>query len=427
MTGSNNLELGTRVRRYRELAGLSQEAVARVLGIPRSGVSLLESGKRDISAVELHRLADLLGVHPQQLFTEGPSAGTSLPSLTSSSVRFRAQLADVEREHQVEAWLADVQQKVSQAERILGLAADTGEDLTVPAVRRLPRDYSDRMSGLSPVRQGEEAAALERIRLALGDAPIDDLSALLGRQGVLVWGRLSEADPPLDGLSFFDGAGRPMIFHFSRSDRVALASYRWRFTIAHELGHLLFDFPSYERNAVADVEVVTAGGAVPEQRANAFAAALLMPREGLRSELEQLGWKFGQPINPHWLLHLQLMFRVSYTALGFRLVNLGWLGPDSWEQLSRVQPQVAAAVLGLDPYSALPQFQASSSGWVVPAQLTSLALRAFQNQQVSLEVLAEFMDMDVADARRLTRELQIAPGSLAADVEALRHRKPAQS
>jgi len=127
----------------------------------------------------------------------------------------------------------------------------------------------------------------------------------------------------------------------------------------------IFDFPSYERNAVADVEVVTAGGAVPEQRANAFAAALLMPREGLRSELEQLGWNFGQPIDPHWLLHLQLMFRVSYTALGFRLLNLGWLGPDSWEQLSRVQPQVAAAVLGLNPYSALPLFQASSSGWAV--------------------------------------------------------------
>lgn len=426
MTEPSTLKLGARVKHYRELAGLSQEAVARALGIPRSGVSLLESGKRDISATELHRLADLLGVHPLRLLTEEPGEATSFPSLTSSRVRFRAQLADVERERQIEEWLADVQRKVSQAERILNLAATEGEDVAVPAARRLPRDYSDRMGGLSPIRQGEEAAALERVRLGLGDVPIDDLSALLGRHGVLVWGRLSEDDPPLDGLSFFDGSDRPMIFHFARSDRFALASYRWRFTIAHELGHLLFDFPAHERNAVADVEVTAAGGTAPEQRANAFAAAFLMPREGLRAELEHLGWETGRPVHPRWLLHLQLMFRVSYMALGFRLLNLGWLSSENWEELSRVQPQVAAGLLGIDPYSALPQFQASPDGWVVPAQLASLALRAFQDQQVSLEVLAEFLDMDIADARRLTRELHLVPGSVAADVKALHHRRPAR-
>ena len=208
-------ELGLRVRSYRGASGLSQEAVASVLGIPRSAVSLLESGKRDISALELRRLSDLLGVRPGRLLADEPGEDAPALVLSGSSVRFRAQIAATQRESQLEAWLAEVQEKVSQAERLLSVVAeDKEEDLLQPAAWRLPRDYAERLSGFHPLRQGEEAASLERSRLNIGDSPIDDLAALLGRQGILVWGRLSDDEPPLDGLSFFDSNGRPMVCRF---------------------------------------------------------------------------------------------------------------------------------------------------------------------------------------------------------------------
>ena len=51
--------LGERLREAREYVGLSQEAVAKTLGIPRPSVSSMESGKRKVSMIELQQLARL--------------------------------------------------------------------------------------------------------------------------------------------------------------------------------------------------------------------------------------------------------------------------------------------------------------------------------------------------------------------------------
>ncbi len=52
-------QLGARVREAREYRGLSQEEVAKYLGIPRSALSHIESGRRRIDALELKRLGEL--------------------------------------------------------------------------------------------------------------------------------------------------------------------------------------------------------------------------------------------------------------------------------------------------------------------------------------------------------------------------------
>lgn len=51
--------LGARLKEAREYRGFSQDEVARHLGIPRSAISLIESGSRRVSAPELSRLARL--------------------------------------------------------------------------------------------------------------------------------------------------------------------------------------------------------------------------------------------------------------------------------------------------------------------------------------------------------------------------------
>ena len=51
--------LSERLKEAREYCGLSQEEVARHLRVPRSAISLIESGSRRVSASELSQLAKL--------------------------------------------------------------------------------------------------------------------------------------------------------------------------------------------------------------------------------------------------------------------------------------------------------------------------------------------------------------------------------
>ena len=51
--------LGTRLKEAREYCGFTQEDVAAHLGLPRTAVSLMESGMRRVEALELQRLAKL--------------------------------------------------------------------------------------------------------------------------------------------------------------------------------------------------------------------------------------------------------------------------------------------------------------------------------------------------------------------------------
>ncbi len=88
-------------------------------------------------------------------------------------------------------------------------------------------------------------------------------------------------------------------------------SYRTRFTLAHELGHVVLGHVTDERSPKRDT---TFANDDPDERyANAFAAALLMPEKFVRKlyrsarDIQQLAEAFG----------------VSTAAMRFRLKNLG--------------------------------------------------------------------------------------------------------
>lgn len=62
--------LGSRVRRFRESRGLNQEALAKLLGVSRPTLSLIETGERKLSAEEIKRLADIFDVSVDAFFDE---------------------------------------------------------------------------------------------------------------------------------------------------------------------------------------------------------------------------------------------------------------------------------------------------------------------------------------------------------------------
>ena len=86
--------LGLRLKEAREYRGLSQDDVARHVGVSRSAVSLMESGARNVSAVELSRLATLYKVTMESLAGHDTGDGESVRMVA----RAAATLSDKDRE-----------------------------------------------------------------------------------------------------------------------------------------------------------------------------------------------------------------------------------------------------------------------------------------------------------------------------------------
>ena len=62
------ITFGNRIRELRQAKGISQEELAEKAGLDRTYISSVERGKRNISLLNIERLAKALGVKPRQLF-----------------------------------------------------------------------------------------------------------------------------------------------------------------------------------------------------------------------------------------------------------------------------------------------------------------------------------------------------------------------
>ncbi len=60
--------IGNNIRKLRQLKSLSQEGLAEVADLDRTYVSSVERGERNVSAINLKKIADALEVAPAQLF-----------------------------------------------------------------------------------------------------------------------------------------------------------------------------------------------------------------------------------------------------------------------------------------------------------------------------------------------------------------------
>ncbi len=60
-------EVGRRVRRLREKAGLSQEELGFKSGLHRNYIGGIERGERNVAVINIAKLAKALGVRPRDL------------------------------------------------------------------------------------------------------------------------------------------------------------------------------------------------------------------------------------------------------------------------------------------------------------------------------------------------------------------------
>lgn len=180
--------------------------------------------------------------------------------------------------------------------------------------------------GVPPYRDGDRFAGelLEDL-----DVPADDfvdVHELCARLGIVVLAEKLKTDS-IRGVAIAGDGFSPRIcvnltHHFNGND-----SGR-RFTIAHELCHVLFDRARARRVAHVSGGPWAAQGV--EQRANAFAAYLLMPRALVYAKLPD-----ANPIEKADVRRLAGQLKVNESALLSHLYNLGIVDETAKDRLGR--------------------------------------------------------------------------------------------
>ena len=263
-------DLGSRLRTARESRGLSQKAVAVALDLPRTAVTQLEAGNRSVSTLELTRLSELYLQPVSDLLHKG--AGGKNDDVLVALHRMVPGLEENPGTREQVARSVNLCREGTALKRLLGTAHRPG-----------PPCYEMRNPSSSgeAVMQGEEVAEQERRRLGIANAPISDVSELIVSQGI--WA---------SGVMLPDGMSGLFLRHHSIGLAILVNSShpggRKRFSYAHEYAHALLD-----RNGHIAISSTDNSAEMIERRANAFAAALLMPRAGIRAFLRNLDK--GQP------------------------------------------------------------------------------------------------------------------------------------
>jgi Zn-dependent peptidase ImmA (M78 family)/DNA-binding XRE family transcriptional regulator len=252
---------------------MTQDEVAKHLGVSRSTVTQIELGNRALTGLELERLAYLFGRDMRDLVAESFREEEALAAL------FRAQPEIVGQEGVVEKLreCMALGRELTRLERLVGIDKDLSTAAAYP--------WAVPSNRWEAIQQGARVAEEERRRLGLGWGPAPELTELLETQGV----RTGLVDLPEDvsGLTLSDR----QVGLFVVANRHHHVTRR-RFSFAHEYAHVLLDrerFGTVSRAADRDVLI--------EIRANSFAACFLMPEESVRQFIAGLGK--GKPSRVH--------------------------------------------------------------------------------------------------------------------------------
>lgn len=397
------IQLGNRLRTVRERRGLSQQAVAAAIGLPRTAVTNIESGGRRVSTLELTKLAEVYGC----------SAAVFLPA-NAEPEEERLAIAL----HRTLPEMKEVREVGTEVRRLIDLCCE-GAVLRQMLKQTIGQMLPDRAMPMrnvgDAIRQGEAVAREERRRLGLGDAPVRNVAGLISDQGI--WTAAIGLPDGLSGL-FVNHPVVGSVVLVNRRHRYV----RRRFSWLHEFAHALFD---REETMMATRRENSSERA--EKRANAFAAAFLMPPGGVAEQLS--GIDKGRPSRLAQIVYdvagdsaveaevrarpgsqaityqdvaiLARHFGVSYEAAVWRLRNLDHVGADEAAALVGRKDVGNKYIRFLGFHELLGEGGASDAPErELRSQLTRLAIEAFRQGEISRGRLVEIggklsMDGDV--------------------------------
>jgi len=276
---------GQRLREAREVRGAQQLFLAEMLGVSAQAVSNYERGRSTPSPEMLDRLVAVLNVPPTFFrLPERPEVERTVfyrsMSSATKSARSRA-------EHRAN-WLGDITRYVST---FVQLPEPNIPDFGVP-------EDPLQLAG-SDV---EQLAVRARSYWGMRDEPVGNMLTLMENQGVVV-ARDKLGAATLDSLSEFGTVSqRPLVLIGTDKGTPA----RWRFDVAHELGHLIMH-RNLERRRLRNV----AEHKQIENQAHRFAGAFLLPQAAFSEDLFAASLDAMLAIKPRWRTSIAMMIMRS--------------------------------------------------------------------------------------------------------------------
>ena len=286
--------IGKRLKIARSSLCLSLRELESRIGnrVTAQAIGKYERNESMPSSGVLRALADALGVSVDYLLSD--------QKMVLESVEFRKKkIASKREESQVEARVLSLLERYLEIEELLQL----------PSVKwHSPRGAPYPVS--RDVAEADRAARSLRDHWGLGNDPIPNLVELLEEQGIKV---LAVDLTNIDGLTARVRRGGKDAVHVIVVDSGAWRE-RQRFTLAHELGHMVMDVvPRSEE----------------EKAAHRFAGAFLMPADTLWAEIgkhrKEIGWRE--------LFELKQLFGVSVQAITYRCKDLGIFSGSTFRRL----------------------------------------------------------------------------------------------
>lgn len=383
----NQTDLARRLREARESAGLRQEDVARHLGLSRPSVAQMELGNRAVTGLELGQLARFFGRDVRDFLAAEFDPGESVLAL------FRAAVEMGNQEEALEAIrdCLQVSRELASLESLLGL--DRSQVGAPSYTVDPPRNR------WQAIEQGTQVAIEERRRLGLGGRPLGDASELLEEQGVRT--AMLALPEVVSGLALMERGLSLSVVINERHPRL-----RRRFSWIHEYAHVLLD-----RSHRGTISLETRRDDLAEVRANTFAASFLLPEEGVRAYLADLGRgpatreRFeifdeaetvsaevrpepgSQNLGLYEIVLLAHHFQVSRAAAIYRLSNLRLLSQPARDEL--LEGEKAGRGKRIEDLLRLPRRDHGEERDEFRLRFLGLALEAYRREKITRGKLRE--------------------------------------
>lgn len=275
----------------RAAKGWTQRDLAEHAELTQSYISQVESGNQEMAGVTLFRVAEVLECPVDLLATPMPEASSEITCLHH---RRRSSTMTATNRKRVEALAHLTRVTVS------GLLDDVELRPQLP----LPRPHASRSADVD--------AAAQNLRRSWGvpPGPISNVTRLIEAAGVIVVARDLHTGGQ-DAVSSWPSEEGSIPIIMIRND---VPADRWRFTLAHELGHLVM-------HAYADEG--------QEEQANQFASEFLAPAADIHDDLAGL-----QTSDMPRLLNLKQKWGLSVAALIRRAYSLGIISDRQYREFN---------------------------------------------------------------------------------------------
>ena len=261
----------------RESRGQTQQDLAEKIKLHRANVSRLEKGETNVHNETLLAISAAT-CYPPQFFTQG---GVVIP----------VNLAYRKRQQVPVKVLTPIEAKMNIIRRNV-------QFITKALEKNTPKLPAMEVTNDQPP---SVIAGLIRERWNVADGVVDDLTAIIEKQGIII-SSFDFGTERVDSRSMFTDDKYPIVFVNKN-----LLGDRLRYSLAYELGQLImhtFSAISLERDI--------------SREANEFAAAFLMPENDIRKDLEK-------GISLSLLAELKRKWKVSMISILYMADDLGML------------------------------------------------------------------------------------------------------